>query len=46
MSQNLSISRQTASKYLEQLLAKGYLEERKAGRERLFFIPQFIDILS
>jgi Fic family protein len=46
MSTDLKITRQTAGKYLEILRKKGYLESRKAGRENLYYMPKFIDILS
>jgi Fic family protein len=38
--------RQSASVYLKKLVAIGALEERKAGRERLFINPQFLDLLT
>jgi Fic family protein len=38
--------RQSASVYLKKLVAIGVLEERKAGRERLFINPQFLDLLT
>ncbi len=37
--------RQSASVYLKKLVAIGVLEERKAGRERLFINPQFLALL-
>jgi Fic family protein len=38
--------RQTASRYLKELAALGVLEERKAGRERLFVHPKLMALLT
>ena len=38
--------RQTASEYLKQLCAIGVLEERKAGRDKLFVYPKLIALLT
>lgn len=38
--------RQTASNYLKQLCEIGVLEEVKAGREKLFVHPKFIQVLT
>jgi len=38
--------RQTASKYLKQLAALGVLEERQAGREKLFVHPKLLQLLG
>jgi Fic family protein len=38
--------RQTASEYLKQLCAIGALEERKAGRDKLFVHPKLITLLT
>ncbi len=38
--------RQSASVYLKKLVAIGVLEERKAGRERLFINPQLLALLT
>ena len=38
--------RQTASKYLKQLAALGVLEERSAGREKLFLHPKLLQLLG
>ena len=46
MSRNINLTRPTVIKYLELLLEAGRLRERKVGKERLFFIPEFIQILS
>jgi len=40
------VKRETASKYLKQLCEIGVLEELKAGREKLFVHPKFIDVLT
>ena len=45
-SKKLKISRPTAIKYLNQLAEDGYLKEKKSGKERLFFIPEFVEVLS
>jgi Fic family protein len=46
ISKNLDISRPTAVKYLNQLVESGHLKERKGGKERLFYIPEFVEALS
>jgi Fic family protein len=46
MSENVSITRQTAVKYMEILLEADLMREKKTGKERLFFIPDFLQILS
>ena len=38
--------RQTASRYLKELAAIGVLEERKAGREKLFVHPKLMTLLT
>ncbi len=38
--------RQTASTYLKQLCEIGVLEEHKAGREKLFLHPRFMELLT
>ena len=38
--------RQSASVYLKALSTIGVLEERKAGRERLFINPALLDLLT
>ncbi|MFO7691260.1 MAG: Fic family protein [Cryobacterium sp.] len=38
--------RQTASKYLKQLAALGVLEERSAGREKIFLHPKLLHLLG
>ena len=38
--------RQSASVYLKALATIGVLEERKAGRERLFINPALIELLT
>ena len=45
-SKTLAVSRPTAIKYLDQFVKGGFLKEKKSGKERLFFIPEFIEILS
>jgi Fic family protein len=42
----LGISRPTASRYFKILLDEGDLEKRKVGREILYFIPEFVELLS
>jgi Fic family protein len=42
----LGISRPTASRYFKILLDEGDLEMRKVGREILYFIPEFVELLS
>lgn len=42
---NLAV-RQTASKYLKELVAKGVLEERQEGRENIYLNIRFIDLLT
>jgi Fic family protein len=46
MIKNLSISRNSAKKYLQILHDGGLLDSRKAGREVLYFISEFVNILS
>jgi Fic family protein len=46
MVKELNITRPTAARYLQIMLDLGYFEERKVGRERLFFIPDFVRCLS
>jgi hypothetical protein len=31
---------------MENLMQEGYVQDKKVGKERLFFIPEFIGILS
>jgi Fic family protein len=38
--------RQAASRHLKELAAHGVLEERPAGREKLFVHPKFLDLLT
>jgi Fic family protein len=38
--------RQTASEYLKELCAIGVLQERKAGREKLFINPRLLRLLT
>ncbi|MEM1312504.1 MAG: Fic/DOC family N-terminal domain-containing protein [Patescibacteria group bacterium] len=45
-SNNINVSRPTASKYLDQFVKDGYLKDKKSGKEKIFFIPEFIEILS
>lgn len=40
------VKRETASKYLKQLCEIGVLREIKAGREKLFVHPKFINVLT
>ncbi|HIE70131.1 MAG TPA: hypothetical protein EYP98_08100 [Planctomycetes bacterium] len=42
---NLAV-RQTASKYLKELVAKGVLEERQEGRENIYLNIRFMDLLT
>ena len=46
MAKNLNLSRQTASKYLELMMTKGYLESRIIDGRKLYFIQEFIEVLS
>ncbi len=46
MSKELGLSRNTTKKYLETLHISKVLDQRQAGREILYFIPEFLDILS
>lgn len=38
--------RQTASKYLKELVAKGVLQERQEGRENIYINVRFLDLLT
>ena len=42
---DLDISRQTASKYLEQLVNVGLLEKHQAGRNQYFINKQLVSLL-
>lgn len=46
MSQKVNISRPTVIKYLDNMLGKGLVLDKKVGKERLFFVPEFLEILS
>ena len=46
MSVKLSISRPTSIKYLEIFEREGLMKEKKVGRERLFYIPAFLEVLQ
>ncbi|MEM1312786.1 MAG: Fic family protein [Patescibacteria group bacterium] len=46
MAKTLQMSRNTTKKYLTTLLNHNLLDTRQAGREFLYFIPEFIEILS
>jgi Fic family protein len=46
MVKELVVSRPTAARYLAKLHKLAWLENRKAGRELLYFIPEFMQILS
>lgn len=46
LSKSLNISRPTATKYLEKMQDLGIFETRKANREKLYFIPEFLEILG
>jgi Fic family protein len=46
MESKLSISRPTVVKYMKNLMQDGIVQDKKVGKERLFFIPEFIGILS
>jgi Fic family protein len=41
-----NINRNTAKTYLEIMKTNGILESRKAGKELLYFMPEFVQILS
>jgi len=42
----LSITRQTASKYLKQLSLIGLLEEQKIGKTKYYINKDFVEVLS
>jgi Fic family protein len=46
MESRVAISRPTIVKYMEILINQGLVKDKKVGKERLFFIPEFISILS
>jgi Fic family protein len=46
MEARVTISRPTIVKYMELLIEQGLVKDKKVGKERLFFIPEFISILS
>ena len=46
LEKHLSISRQTASKYLKQLTAIGILEEQKKGKNKYYINKNFFELLS
>jgi len=43
---SVDISRPTAVKYLEIFIKNKYMKEKQVGKERLFYIPDFVDLLS
>jgi len=45
-SKKLKVSRPTAIKYLNQLAKDGHFRQKKSGKERLFFIPEFVEASS
>ncbi len=40
------VKRQSASRYLKELAAIGVLEEREAGREKVFIHPRLMDLIT
>jgi Fic family protein len=46
LSENLKVSRPTAARYLDTLAQDRFLKSKKEGKERLFFISEFVNILS
>jgi response regulator of citrate/malate metabolism len=46
MVKDLGISRISATRYLEIMLEQGHFQTRKVGREKLYFIQEFIEVLS
>jgi Fic family protein len=46
MVKDLGISRISATRYLEIMLEQGHFQTRKLGREKLYFIQKFIEVLS
>jgi len=46
MSDKIDLSRPTIVKYLDLMVLNNQMKEKKVGKERLFFIPQFLEILS
>ena len=46
MSKKVSLSRPTVAKYLENLRDDGLLKDKRVGKERLYFIPELLEILQ
>jgi Fic family protein len=46
MNRQLDISRPTISKYLNKLLEDGLMKDKVSGKERLFYIPELLEILK
>ncbi|MEI6729195.1 MAG: Fic/DOC family N-terminal domain-containing protein [bacterium] len=46
MSERVDLSRPTIAKYLDLMVQNNQLGEKKVGKERLFFIPEFLEILG
>ncbi len=44
--EELSVSRQTASKYLQELVSLGVLEETKLAKEKYFFNTELYQLLN
>jgi Fic family protein len=42
----VDISRPTVVKYMELLIKDNLLKEKKVGKERVFYIPEFVNLLS
>ena len=46
MSNKVDLSRPTIVKYLDLMIQNNQIKDKKIGKERLFFIPEFLEILS
>ena len=46
MSNKVDLSRPTIAKYMDLMVQNNQMQDKKAGKERLFFIPEFLEILS
>jgi Fic family protein len=46
MQEHIGYTRPTLVKYMDKLKEGGYIQDKRVGKERLFFIPAFIELLS
>jgi hypothetical protein len=46
MSNKVDSSRPTIAKYMDLMVQNNQIKDKKIGKERLFFIPEFLEILS